>query len=1212
MADPKIRYDIEAGIKGEAGVEELAASLRALGNTLEDGLKNQANDAANALEQLGAKSAAVTGFQQLTNESNALSVELAEASNRLDALSADLPAAAAATSRFASAEAAARTQLEGATADFKEQVLALRTLRENFTGAQRSTDAYKEANAQLRVSVKELRANLDEKKVALQASAQQAAQAAAAEKKLATEYSTAAESAIRMRGAVQDNAAALNAAKATLEGFGIETTQLAQAERNLEVAIGQVRERVVGLAPAFAQAAAASNGAAQRQIADQRTVRDSVRAVQSELQKIQTIATVAIGGGFLGGIAKDVAQTADEFKNLQARVKLATGEGAAFDSAFKGVQQVALATNSALEDTGTLFVRIAKAGTDAGLSVESATQQSLALTQTINQAVQLSGSGVEASKAAITQLIQGLQSGVLRGEEFNSVMEQAPRLAQALAQGLGVTTGELRKLAEQGTLTSATVIKALTSQSAAVESEFSKLPATVGRSLQNLSTQWSLYVGAADSGMVSSANVAKIIDGLARNLDTLVSTLYAAGKAWAAIKIAGLAVDAYKWATATVAATTAVAANTTAVTANTVAHGANAAAARASAAAAAGNAAATTAATARIGVAGSALGRFSGLLGPVGIGLAALAPEIVGLGRSLGEQVAKWRGYGKAIEEAEGKMRLQEEAMKANVQQQRVMAIALEEARLKQFDLSKESTGLIAKFDEMRTKGDSAADAIGKIGRDFDLSSVKGIRDATGVLDKLAADGKISASEFQSAWSEALKGQDLEVFKVKAQTAFLQVQDAAEEMRAKLAKALADGVSGKELIQLQEAARGAFNAVDRWALKTSQLLDSSVREAVRRTGLEFDVLAGGVGAAARSAINDTETIISSLDRLKAQGIDTGRVLSASLSKGIETADSVKAIEAVRAQIEAVRKQLGDQVADGLLRQATTQADELRLKLDQVKPGIQSTAEAFQFFGLETEAALKRVAVSTQEAYDALKASGQATADQLRVAFERTANAAIAANKGIQPNWVKTEDAIIRSRQQTESFGRTTSGSLGKAGKDWKNFGEQVQQTAEEISLDPRQDRRGQSAGIIGPNQNVKSVLGDTREDRLAGQNAVDNRLMFELREKLKAGTLTAADAGALRTVVESLKQNALQNAQVDRHGAFISLEGRRDDMAWQQTRARFEDAIKRLERPAAAPNSRHVLELKIPGSDGGTVDMASEDEASKLIKILSQIKGRSS
>jgi hypothetical protein len=93
------------------------------------------------------------------------------------------------------------------------------------------------------------------------------------------------------------------------------------------------------------------------------------------------------------------------------------------------VTEVALRTHSALEDTGVLFSRIAQAGRDAGLSAEKASLQSLGLTETINQAVQIGGSSAEASSAAITQLIQGLQSGVLRGEEFNSVMEQAPRLA---------------------------------------------------------------------------------------------------------------------------------------------------------------------------------------------------------------------------------------------------------------------------------------------------------------------------------------------------------------------------------------------------------------------------------------------------------------------------------------------------------------------------------------------------------------------------------------------------------------------------------------------------------------------------------------------------------------------------------------------------------------------------------------------------------------
>ncbi len=74
-----------------------------------------------------------------------------------------------------------------------------------------------------------------------------------------------------------------------------------------------------------------------------------------------------------------------------------------------------------------------------------------------------------------------------------------------------------------------------------------------------------------------------------------------------------------------------------------------------------------------------------------------------------------------------------------------------------------------------------------------------------------------------------------------------------------------------------------------------------------------------MGKAAQSAINDTEAIIAGLEKLKAQGVDTGQALTASLGKGISTADSVKALEAVRAQIESLRKVLGEKITDDLHR-----------------------------------------------------------------------------------------------------------------------------------------------------------------------------------------------------------------------------------------------------------------------------------------------------
>lgn len=1162
MADPKIRYDIEAGIKGEADVKQLEGTLRALGDTLDGELAQEANRAADALQNLGTKQEAIQNFNLLRRTTQQLGQELDTAAAAVDRLGSELPQAAAATAAFAAAETRARTAVEGAKADLDEQRQALVRLRTEYTGGARRTDEYREANAQLLVTVRELRTNLAEQRASLSAAAGATRTAQQAERALATEYDRSVASARKLSAEVGSKNAALEASRGVLRSLGLETGQLAQAERNLALAIGQVRERVNGLAPAFAQQAAAANGAVQRQIADQRTLRDGVRSVGDELRRIQTIAGVALGGSFAGGLIKDVTDTADQFKNLEARIRLATGEGEAFNRAFQGVTEVALRTNSALDESATLFVRLAKAGTDAGLSAGAAQEQALALTETINQAIQLSGSGAEASRAALTQLIQGLQSGVLRGEEFNSVMEQAPRLAQALAQGLSLTTGELRKQAEQGVLTASTVIRALTSQSAAVASEFGKLPATVGRSLQNLQTQWQLYVGATDNGMVSSANLARIIDGLARNLDTLVSTLYGAGKAYAALKIAGLAVDAYKWATATLGATSAIAANTAATVNNTIAHTANAAATRASAAGhatAGASAAAGAAAAARSGIVWRAT---TGLFGPMGFAVAALAPEFVRFGESIGEAAAKLSGYGKVMKDAEDQIRLQEEALKANAAQHRAMALALQEARDKQFELTRAATGTIAKFDEMRAKGDSAAEAIAKIGRDFDLSTVPGIQDAGAVLDKLLADAKITAGQFEDTWAQALKGEDLGLFETRARAAFAGAAREAERMVA--------------------------------------VLEQSAREAIRRTGLDYTQLADGVGAASRSAINDTEAIIASLDRLKAQGIDTGTALAASLSKSIDTADSQKALDGIRGQIELVRRQLGDKVADGFLQQATLKAEELRAKLDQLKPGIQSAGEALKFFGLQTATALKAAADSSREAYDTLKNSGQASADQLRQAFDRVAKDAIAANKGIAPSWLITEEAILRAREATENFGRATSETLRRAGDSWRAYAQVVRT---EGSATP---------GIIGPNQEVKSVTGDTRGQRLAGQNAVDNRLMFDLREKLKAGTLTAEDAGSLRAVIAALKQNAQVNADADKKGSFISLEGRRDDASWQAMGARFAQELARLERPAAARSTKHEVELTVPGGTTDTFNVESEEDAKKLIGLLGRAKGRSS
>ncbi|UYF73030.1 tape measure protein [Acinetobacter ursingii] len=227
---------------------------------------------------------------------------------------------------------------------------------------------------------------------------------------------------------------------------------------------------------------------------------------------VGAMAAIGIGLGL-----KELADTADAYTNLSTRVQIATKDGGNFQQAMAGVHQVALATNSSLEATGTLFTKINDVGKQIGLTQ----QQSLNLTKTINQAIQIGGGSAQASEAAITQLSQALQSGVLRGDEFNSIMEQAPGLASALAKGLGVTTGELRNMAEAGELTSERVVKAIQSQAASIQKTYDQFPLTIGGALQKIATSWQILIGEMDQANGASSTAAKWLSTLADNMSLL-------------------------------------------------------------------------------------------------------------------------------------------------------------------------------------------------------------------------------------------------------------------------------------------------------------------------------------------------------------------------------------------------------------------------------------------------------------------------------------------------------------------------------------------------------------------------------------------------------------------------------------------------------------------------------------------------------------------
>jgi tape measure domain-containing protein len=934
--------------------------------------------------------------------------------------------------------------------------------------------------------------------------------------------------------AILDSRAALRTQAEALDKAATSSRIAAAAEKNLA---DQLQRTGVAAASSGRQQAAANTQTAE-----------GLQTIQNQLRGVQQAAAAIVGGQLLGGLVGDVAKTADAYANLTAHIKQTTGEGAAFTTAFNGVFEVAQRTGSSLDTVGDLFVKLAAAGKLVGLS----NAEALSLTETIAQATQLSGASADSANAALTQLVQGLQSGVLRGDELNSVLEQAPRLAKALADGLGVTTGELRKLGEAGSLTATQVISALKGQGATLRAEFDQLPQTIGRSITNLSTAWTQYVGEVDKATGASSTIAGAINALAKNLDTVVSVLLAAGKTAAAFQAIRLAQTFLGIGAAAKVAT----AETVAFTA---------------AQAAANGAAATSAA---------GVGRLASVMGTLKLGaLVAVAVNIKSIGEAIGEQVAKWRGYGDVIRDAEGRMRAQEAAARSLAEANAALAQKAQIAADKALGLGVEAQALVGAFEKARQAGDTVADSLGKVSKALDLSNVQGINAAGAALDALAERSKITSDQVREALSAALKTEDLGKFQTEATAAF----DGSEIGARRLAAAV----------------------------------DALGDESLRRAGLSAQELKTGFGAAAASAINDVDALTATLDRLGAKGPETGLALAQSLDKATAAAGTERALKALMERYEELGKSgrlSGDQVAAGL--------EKAREKIDGLLPGVGSLREALHDFGLRSSEEMQATATRFEESWKVIRDSVTTSLDDKIEAFEKYAAAAIAANKGVETSEISLQREMLRTRQIAVQGVSPPNGAPLRPQRTPASSPSGQKQANQQggRNADGSYQRNEDSLGIIGPNQVVKSNLGDTREERLAGQNAVDNRLMFQLRDKLTAGTLEAGDVGALTTVIQSLKQNAQVNADVMRwNPGAVTLEGARDDRAWQATRAQFENAVARLEKPAssaaapartptpAAGSSSHSLTIDLGGGRRGTFNMASESDASGLSGLLSQL-----
>ncbi|WP_054911040.1 tape measure protein [Pseudomonas sp. NBRC 111135] len=243
------------------------------------------------------------------------------------------------------------------------------------------------------------------------------------------------------------------------------------------------------------------------------------------LAKTGSLIAGAFTVGALAAGVKAVANTADAYNAMNARLRLATGSQEEFNHAMQELQRIAYATGQPVEALVTLYGRISRPLKEAGRSQDDI----LKVTEAVSNAFRVSGASAEEAENGVIQFGQALGAGALRGDEFNSVAEQAPRLMQALADGIGVPVSALKSLAAEGKLTADVVTNALLKQLPKLSEELNAFGDSVAKEWTAIEDVIQRWVGQANTGPLIES-LKELREELAKpevqnNLTTLASAL---------------------------------------------------------------------------------------------------------------------------------------------------------------------------------------------------------------------------------------------------------------------------------------------------------------------------------------------------------------------------------------------------------------------------------------------------------------------------------------------------------------------------------------------------------------------------------------------------------------------------------------------------------------------------------------------------------------
>lgn len=241
----------------------------------------------------------------------------------------------------------------------------------------------------------------------------------------------------------------------------------------------------------------------------------------------------AAAGAYFGATA--MRSYVDEWTEAKNKIAAAGAAGDYLAETQERIARLAMETRTGFSETADLYTRITRAAADFGASQGDV----LKMVENVNKALVIGGASSGEQASTVLQLGQALGSGTLQGDELRALRENAPLLAKAIADAFGTNIAGLKKLGEEGKLSSEKVFQALLNAGKDLDEQFAKTVPTISQAFTNLNTALTQYFGTADQANGASAKIAAGLQYMSDNIDMVVKIAAVLGTTLAAAFVGG-------------------------------------------------------------------------------------------------------------------------------------------------------------------------------------------------------------------------------------------------------------------------------------------------------------------------------------------------------------------------------------------------------------------------------------------------------------------------------------------------------------------------------------------------------------------------------------------------------------------------------------------------------------------------------------------------